>query len=327
MEELRKITYGQAIREAIDEEMSRDENVILLGEDVGKMGGNWTTSQGLLEKYGEWRVRDTPISEGGFTGLAIGAAFFGARPIVEIMFADFMMVCFDMLENEMCKYSYMTGGQVKVPPMVVRTPMGMGRSSAANHSQTPTAYFAHIPGIKVVAPSNAAEAKGLLKSAIRDNNPVIFLESKLDYSKKFMVPSGEYTIPLDKARIAEEGTDLTVVSYGSTVNKVLKATKKLKEEGIHAEVIDLRMINPMDFDTIIASVKKTGKLLIVDEDTESFSITGEITYQVQQQALDALKCPVERLNYPNLPIPYSPGLEFKLIIDDKKIYSKIKSML
>ncbi len=325
---MRKITYGQAIREAIDEEMARDENVLLFGEDVGVMGGDWTTSQGLLEKYGEWRVRDTPISETGFTGLAIGAAFFGARPIVEIMFADFMMVCFDMLENEMCKYSYMTGGNVKIPPITIRTAMGMGRSSAANHSQTPTAYFAHIPGIKVVAPSNAQEAKGLLKSAIRDNNPVIFLESKLDYSKKFTVEDeGEYTIPLTKARIAEEGKDLTVVSYGCTVNKVLKATAKLKEEGIAAEVIDLRMINPLDMDTIIESVKKTGKLLIVDEDTESFSITGEITYQVQKAVLGELKAPVERLNYPDLPIPYSPGLEFKLIVDADKIYNKIKSML
>lgn len=324
--ETRKITYAAAICEAIDEEMERDENVMLIGEDVAGVGGTWKTSVGLLDKYGEWRVRNAPISEMGFSGLATGAAMMGARPIVEIMFCDFSTVCFDMIVNQMAKMRYMTGGMVKVP-IVVRMPMGAGRSGGGHHSQSLHALYAHIPGLKVVLPSSAADAKGLLKTAIRDDNPVVFMEAKMEYAKKFDVPQGEYTIPFGKCNILKAGEDITIVACGASANKALKAAKKLSELGIEAEVVDPRTILPLDSEGIIASVRKTGRLLVVDEGTESYGISGEITYQVVNKAFDALKAPVERLCTPDIIIPFSPALEFPVLVDDDKILAKVKAML
>ena len=326
MEELRNITYAQAICEAQDEEMTRDENIILLGEEVAAAGGVWRTSAGLLEKYGEWRVRDTPISEEGFTGLGIGAAIMGGRPIIELMGIDFAPVCFDMILNNMSKYRYMTGGQVKVP-MVVRMPMGGGRSSGANHSQSLHALFAHITGLKVVVPSTAAEAKGLLKTAIRDDDPVVFIEGRTEYSKKHKVPEGEYTIPFGKSNVVREGSDITIVTCGAILMRAEKAAKKLEEESISAELVDLRTLIPLDTDTISESVKKTGRLLIVDDANESFGITGEIAFRVMQSAMNDLKNPVERLCFPDVPVPFSPGLEFPIMVDAKKIVERVKEMV
>ncbi|MHB1315137.1 MAG: alpha-ketoacid dehydrogenase subunit beta [Christensenellales bacterium] len=323
---MRKITYAAAICEAIDEEMERDENVMIIGEDVAGVGGTWKTSVGLLDKYGAWRVRNAPISEMGFSGLAVGAAMMGARPIVEIMFCDFSTVCFDMIVNQAAKLRYMTGGMVKMP-IVFRMPMGAGRSGAGNHSQSLHALYAHIPGLKVVVPSCAADAKGLLKTAIRDDNAVVFMEAKMEYAKKYPVPEGEYTIPFGKCNILRPGNDITIVAYGASANKALAAAERLAELGIDAEVVDPRTILPLDSDGIAASVRKTGRLLIVDEGTESYGISGEITYQVTKKAFGALQAPVERLCTPDIIIPFSPALEFPVLVDADKIITKVKTML
>lgn len=324
--ETRKITYAAAICEAIDEEMERDENVITLGEDVAGVGGTWKTSVGLLDKYGAWRVRNTPISEMGFSGLAVGAAMFGARPIVEIMYCDFSTVCFDMIVNQAAKLRYMTGGMVKMP-IVFRMPMGAGRSGGGNHSQSLHALYAHIPGLKVVVPSSAADAKGLLKTAIRDDSAVVFMENKMEYPKKSPVPEGEYTIPFGKCNTLRSGSDITIVAVGVSANKAMNAAEKLAELGIDAEIIDPRTILPLDSDGIAVSVRKTGRLLIVDEGTESYGISGEITYQVVKKAFDALQAPVERLCMPDIIIPFSPALEFPVLVDADKIIAKVKAML
>ncbi|MDI3535100.1 MAG: acetoin:2,6-dichlorophenolindophenol oxidoreductase subunit beta [Thermosediminibacterales bacterium] len=323
---MREITYAQAICEALDEEMARDENVILLGEDVGIIGGNFKTSVGLYKKYGEWRVKDTPISESGFTGLALGAAITGLRPVVEIMFSDFMAVCFDQIINQIAKIRYMSGGQVKVP-LTIRTPIGGGRSSAAQHSQSLQALVAHIPGLKVVLPSTAEEAKGLLKTAIREDNPVVFMEHKMEYNKKYLVPEGEYTIPFGKARIAREGSDITIVATSSMVMKSLDAAKELEKDGIETEIIDIRTIVPLDKETIVKSVIKTGKLLIVDEGHIRCGIGAEIAMSVLDDVFYDLDLPIQRMGTENVPLPFSPALEFPLIPDAKKIYQKVKQMM
>ena len=252
---MREILYRDAICEAIDEEMERDENVLLLGEDIGFIGGNFKTSVGLLEKYGPMRVKDTPISEAGFVGMGVGMALTGLRPVVELMFSDFLLVAADQVINQAAKIRYMSGGQASVP-MVIRTPIGAGRSSAAQHSQSMQAMVAHFPGLKVVVPSTAQEAKGLLKTAIRDNDPVIFFEHKMEYSNKFMIDDEVEPIPFGKANIVKNGSDITIVATSSQVMKSLSASEKLEKDGISAEVIDLRTIVPMDKETIISSVKK-----------------------------------------------------------------------
>jgi pyruvate dehydrogenase E1 component beta subunit len=322
---MKEMTYAAAICEALDEEMARDENVILLGEDVGILGGNFKTSVGLRDKYGEWRVKDTPISESGFVGMGIGSAITGLRPVVEIMFCDFMAVCMDQIANQAAKIHYMSGGQVKVP-LTIRTPIGGGRSSAAQHSQSLQAWVAHIPGLKVVLPSTAAEAKGLLKTAIRDDNPVIFMEHKMEYNKKFLVPEGEYTIPFGKANIVCEGDRLTIVATSSMVMRSKEAADELAKEGIFVEVIDLRTVVPMDKETIINSVKKTGRLLIVDEGHINCGIGAEIAMSVMEDVFFDLNMPIMRLGTANVPIPFSPALEFPIIPDAKKIYEKAKQM-
>jgi len=319
----KKITYAQAICEAIDEEMARDKNVLILGEDVGVLGGNFKTAMGLQEKYGDLRVKDTPISENSFLGMSLGMALTGLRPIVEIMFSDFLLLAADQLLNQIAKIRYMSGGQVKVP-LTVRTTIGAGRSSAAQHSQSLHAIMCHIPGLKVVIPSSAAEAKGLLKTAIREDNPVVFIEHKMEYNQQYEIPEGEYTIPFGKANVLREGSDITVIATSNLALKAVKAADELAKEGIEIEVIDPRTLIPLDRDTLIASVKKTGRLLIADEGYERCNIAAEIVMDLMPDIFYDLDNPPERLCLPNFPLPFSPALEFPLIPDQQKLYKKIK---
>jgi pyruvate/2-oxoglutarate/acetoin dehydrogenase E1 component len=325
-ENVREITYAQAVAEAIDEEMARDENVILLGEDVGIIGGNFKATVGLWEKYGDWRVKDTPISESGIVGLGVGMAITGMRPIVEIMFSDFIALAMDQIANQAAKIRYMSGGQVKVP-LTIRMAMGGGRSSAAQHSQSLHVWAAHVPGLKVVLPSTAAELKGLLKTAIRDDNPVIFMEHKMEYNKKYPVPEGEYTIPFGKANIVREGDRLTIAATSNMVLKAVEVADELAKEGIYIEVIDLRTIVPLDKQTMIASVKKTGRLLIVDEGHLSFGAGAEIGMGIMEDVFYDLDFPIMRLGTADVPIPFSPALEFPIVPDTKKIYEKARMMV
>lgn len=326
---MRELMYRDAIREALDEEMARDERVFMMGEDVGVIGGNFKTSVGLMEKYGDLRMKDTPISEQGFVGMGVGCALTGLRPVVELMFADFLMVCGDQVFNQMTKITYMSGGQCSVP-MVLRMPLGGGRSSAAQHSQSIHAWAAHIPGAKVVLPATAGEAKGLLKTAIRDNNPVIFFEHKMLYTTKFDdVPEVEedVCIPFGKARVVQEGADITVVANSMMTVQAAKALEQLNKDGVSVELIDLRTIVPLDTETIIKSVKKTGKLLIVDEGHEHYGITGEIAARIMPDVFYDLEAPIERMGTANTPLPFSPALEFPLIPDAKRIAAKIREMV
>lgn len=323
---VKKITYAQAVAEAIDEEMQKDNNVILLGEDVGILGGNFKATVELYKKYGEWRVKDTPISENSFVGLGLGAALTGLRPIVEIMFGDFLMLALDQIANQAAKIRYMSGGQAKVP-LTIRTTLGGGRSSAAQHSQSLQALVCHIPGLKVVVPSSAAEAKGLLKTAIRDDNPVIFFEHKMEYNKTYEVPEEEYTIPFGVANILKKGEDITIIGTSNQALNALKAAEELAKESIRAEVIDPRTLVPLDKDVIIKSVKKTGRLLIVDEGYERCGVAGEVAMSILKDVFYYLDAPIERLTTANYPLPFSPALEFPLIPDEKKIFQKTKDMV
>lgn len=323
---MKTLTYAQAICEALDEEMERDEKVVLLGEDVAFIGGNFKTSVGLYEKYGDLRVKDTPISESGFTGLAIGMALTGLRPVVELMFSDFLLVAADQVINQAAKIRYMSGGQAKVP-MVIRTPIGAGRSSAAQHSQSMQAMVAQFPGLKIVVPSTAEEAKGLLKTAIRDDDPVIFFEHKMEYNRKYEIPDQVEPIPFGKARIVQEGKDITIVATSSLVMKSEEAAEKLEKEGISVEIIDLRTIVPLDIETIIESVKKTGKLVVADESYERCGIASDIAAQIMNDAFYYLDAPVGRVSTPNVPLPFSPALEFPIIPSVEKIYEKVKELI
>jgi pyruvate dehydrogenase E1 component beta subunit len=323
---MRKITYSQSICEAIDEEMARDQNVIFLGEDIEVLGGNFRATPGLYEKYGGWRVRNTPISENSFTGLGLGAALTGLRPIIEIMFCDFMMLAGDQIVNQIAKIRYMSGGQARVP-LTIRTTLGGGRSTAAQHSQSLQAIVCHIPGLKVVMPSSASEAKGLLKTAIRDDNPVIFFEHKMEYKNEYEVPEGEYTIPFGVANILQKGKDITIIGTSNLALRAHKAAKELTKEGISAEVIDPRTLVPFDKETIIESVKKTGRLLIVDEGYERCGVAAEIAMSILKDVFYYLNAPIERLTTANVPLPFSPVLEYYVIPDEKKIYQEAKKMV
>ena len=323
---MREIMYRDAICEALDEEMERDDSVLLIGEDIGFIGGNFKTSVGLLDKYGGLRVKDTPISEAGFVGMGVGMALTGLRPVVELMFGDFLLVAADQVINQMAKIRYMSGGQVTVP-MVIRCPMGAGRSSAAQHSQSMQAMVAHFPGIKVLVPSTAQEAKGLLKAAIRDNNPVVFFEHKMEYTNKYEIDDNIELIPIGKADIKRAGGDITIVATSSMVMHSLRAAEKLAGEGISCEIVDLRSIIPLDRETIIASVKKTGKLLVVDEAHEFCGIGAEIGANVMDDVFYDLDAPIGRVNTPNVPLPFSPALEFPLIPSEKKILEKVRAMV
>ena len=318
MKSNRILTMAQAISEGIAQEMSRDSTVFVMGEDVGSYGGIFGATGGLLDKFGKDRIMDTPISETAFIGAATGAAAAGLRPIVELMFVDFFGVCMDQIYNHLAKNTYMSGGHVKLP-VVLTTAIGGGYNDAAQHSQCLYGTFAHMPGIKVVVPSNAYDAKGLMIQAIRDDNPVMFMYHKGIMGLPWMayfegssnaVPEDSYVIPFGKANIVKEGSDLTIVSISQMVQKAVLAANELAEQSIHAEVLDLRTLVPMDTEAILKSVRKTGRLIIADEDYLGFGLSGEISALIAEN-LDtvALKAPIKRLAVPNVPIPYSRPLE------------------
>lgn len=326
---MRKIYYRDAILEALDEEMARDPMVMMIGEDVGVGDGTWRCSKGLYKKYGDLRMKDSPISESGIVGMGIGMALTGMRPIVEIMFSDFMLVAMDQIVNQMAKITYMSGGQKNLP-MVIRTTIGAGRAAAAQHSQNLNSVIAYFPGTKILLPSDAYTAKGLLKSAIRDNNPVIVVEHRKHYSMEFEMPDDagpDLLLPIGKAAVVHEGSDITVVANSFQVNQCVKVAKHLEKQGIHAEVIDLRTLVPLDKETIIQSVKKTGRLLIVDEGYTSFGIASEICAAIQDDVFYDLDAPIRRLCMPDAPIPFSPALEKLMIPTDAKIAEAIKDLV
>jgi pyruvate dehydrogenase E1 component beta subunit len=302
------ITYRQALTEALREEMNRDSNVFVLGEEIGRFGGSYKVTEGLLDEFGPERILATPIAELGIIGLATGAAMTGLRPIAEIMTINFIMVGMDQLVNNAAKIPYMFGGEAQVP-MVVRTPSGAGHQLTAQHSQVLEVWFAYVPGMYVVAPSTAADAKGLLKSCIRDNNPILFVENVLLYNDKGEVPEGEYTIPIGQADVKREGEDVTIISYSRMVHTALEAAERLAEQGINAEVIDLRSLRPLDMDTVITSVKKTNHAMIVHEGWRKYGAGAEIAAQIQELAFDYLDHPVQRVTGAEVPLPYATSLE------------------
>lgn len=304
----RRISISKALGEALREEMLRDDKVILMGEDMAVMGNVFGITKGFLEEFGEQRVIDTPISEAGFVGMAVGAAMRGIRPVVELMYNDFAPVAGDAILNQAAKMRYMTGGQATVP-LVIRAPMGAGRRNAGQHSQCLENLFCHTPGLKVIAPSTAEEGKGLLKSAVRDDDPVIFLEHKLLYAKKEEIPDGEYTILIGKAAIKREGTDVTVITWSRQVNFALEAAKTLEGEGIQTEVLDLRTLVPLDWDAIVESVSRTHRVVVVSEEVKRGSYAGEISAQISEELFDELDAPVERVCGLNITSPFSPALE------------------
>ncbi|MBN2583875.1 MAG: alpha-ketoacid dehydrogenase subunit beta [Planctomycetes bacterium] len=303
-----QLFYREAIRDAIAEEMRRDPRVFVMGEDVAIYGGAYSATKGLLEEFGEERIRDTAISEAAIAGAAVGAAMAGMRPVAEIMYFDFMTIAMDQFVNQGGKNRYMFGGKTTVP-MVLRTEGGAGRCIAAQHSQSLEAWFTHAPGVFVVAPATPADAKGLLKTCIRDDNPVLFIEHKMLYGIKGEVPDGEHLVPLGKAAIRQEGSDVTIVSYSRMANMCVEAGKKLADDGVSAEVIDLRCLKPLDTRCIIESVKKTGRLLLVSEGCSNTNFVCEIAMRINEHAFDYLDAPIMRLCAADVPVPMSPTLE------------------
>ncbi len=322
-----ELTYREALRRALREELKRDEDVYLLGEDIGVYGGAFGVTQGLLEEFGPKRIKDTPLSEAAIIGVAIGSALTGMRPVAEIMFMDFITIGMDQLVNQAAKIHYMYGGKAKVP-MVLRTPAGSGTGAAAQHSQSLEALLCHIPGLKVVMPSTAYDALGLLKSSIRDNNPVMFIEHKLLYSQKARVPEEEYLIPLGKADVKREGKDITVVALSVMVPRVLEVAEKIVREGIQVEVVDPRTLVPFDLECIVESVKKTHRLLIVHEACRRGGFGAEILSRVEESdAFDFLDTPIRILAGKDVPIPYSPNLEKAAVPQLEDIERAIREML
>jgi pyruvate/2-oxoglutarate/acetoin dehydrogenase E1 component len=306
---MREITLSKAVNEAIAEEMRRDPTVFLMGEDVAEAGTPFKVLSGLVEEFGRERIIDTPISEPGFMGIAVGAAMTGSRPIVDLMFGDFIFLVMDQLCNQAAKTHYMSGGKLKVP-LVLRTNLGATRRSAAQHSQSLHALVAHIPGLKIALPSSAYEAKGLMKTAIRDDNPVVIFEDKLMYNDKAPVPEEEYLIPFGVANILRKGSDITLIATSSMVQVAQKAAEMLAaESGISAEVIDPRTIVPLDEETILSSVRKTGRAIVIDEGHQSFGITAEIASRINEKAFYYLDAPVQRIGAMDVPVPFSPVLE------------------
>lgn len=313
----RKLTIARAMAESVAQEMRTDDRVFVMGEDIGELGGVYGNTRGLLEEFGKERIRDTPISETAFIGAAVGAAQDGMRPVVELMFVDFFGVCFDAIYNLMAKNIYFSGGSLKVP-MVLMTSTGGGYSDGGQHSQCLYGTFAHLPGMKVVAPSNAYDAKGLMTAAIRDDSPVVFMYHKrlqgmgwlgTEPGATVKTPEESYTVEIGKAAIARKGSDVTIVSLGLGVHHALKAAEKLSEEGVEAEVVDLRSLVPLDRDTICESVARTGRLIVVDEDYHSFGVSGEIIASVTEHDISVLKAAPRRVAFPDVPIPFERGME------------------
>jgi pyruvate/2-oxoglutarate/acetoin dehydrogenase E1 component len=324
---MRKVSYRDALREALREEMHRDSTVFLLGEDIGKYWeGAFKVTKGLAKEFGDERVRDTPISESAIIGAAVGAAITGMRPVAEIMFGDLTSLAMDQIANQAAKICYMFGGQAKVP-LVIRTPFGAGVNIASHHSQSLEAWFMHVPGLLVAVPSTPYDAKGLLKTAIRGNNPVFFCEHKLLYSLEGEVPEDEYVIPFGVADVKRDGSDVTVVATLYMVHKALEAAEELGGEGVSVEVIDPRTLVPLDKQAIIKSVKKTGKIVIVSEDCKTAGVSAEIAALVAEEAIDYLDAPIKRVAEPDTPIPFSPPLEQHVIPNEKAIVKAVKEIL
>ena len=321
----RELTLGEAIREALAEELRRDSRVFILGEDIAEAGHPFKVLTGLVSEFGPERILDTPISEAGFTAVAVGAAMTGMRPVVDIMFGDFITLTMDQMVNQAAKIHYMSGGKWKVP-MVMRTTLGATRRSAAQHSQSLHAWFCHIPGLKVIMPSTPYDAKGLLKTAIRDENPVVFFEDKMMYRLKGPVPTEEYTIPLGVADIKRAGDDITIVATSSMVQVALGAASLLEESGISAEVIDPRTLWPLDEKTIVDSVKKTSRAMVIDEGYERYGVTAEIASVIAQGAFFDLEAPVKRMGAMHVPIPFSPPLEDVTVATEKSVFEAARAL-
>lgn len=316
-------TYAAALNAALREEMQRDPDVFLIGEDIGRHGGAFGVTRGLYAEFGARRVIDTPIAESAIIGAALGAALTGCRPVAEIMYMDFIAVAMDQIVNQAAKMRYMFGGKARLP-VVIRMPGGASRGNAAQHMQSLEAWLVHIPGLKVVAPATPRDAKGLLKSAMRDGNPIIFLEHKLLYGLEGEVPEGEYTIPLGVAEVKRPGRQATVIATSRMVHFALEAAEELAGEGIEAEVIDPRTLYPLDMETILTSVRKTGRVVVVHEAVERCGIGAEIVAQVQEQAFDYLDAPILRVANPNVPIPFAKNLEAAAIPDAARIAAAVR---
>jgi 2-oxoisovalerate dehydrogenase E1 component len=323
---MRELTFTAAAREGLAEEMERDDTVFVVGEGIGERGGNWATTVGLYERFGPWRLRDTPISERGFTGMCTGAALAGTRPIVDFMFIDFLLDAWGEIINQMAKMQYMSSGRLKMP-IVLRGAIGVGHASATHHSGSYYSMLGHVPGLKVVIPTNPHDAKGLFKTAIRSADPVFFLEHKSVFGVRGPVPDEEYLIPFGEASVVREGGDATVVAIGWMVHQTLAACAELAKDGLSIEVIDPRTILPLDIDTVLASVHKTGRLLIVDEDYSYFGVGAEIAAQVMARSFDDLDAPVQRLNGSFAPVPYSPPLEAAMAPNPTTIAQAIRDLL
>jgi pyruvate dehydrogenase E1 component beta subunit len=324
---VRELTFGEAIKEAIAEEMRRDPKVVLMGEDVAEAGTTFKVLTGLVDEFGKDRIIDTPISEAGFTGIGVGAAMTGMRPIVDIMFGDFLMIIMDQVANQAAKIHYMSGGKWKVP-LVIRATMGATRRSAAQHSQSLHAWPSHIPGLKVVVPSTPYDAKGLFKAAVREDNPVVIFEHKISYRKvKGPVPDEDYVIPLGVADVKREGTDITLIALSSMVQVALGAAKMLEEVGISAEVVDPRTTWPLDEKTLVESVRKTSRCIVIDEGYFRYGITGELASLIQEQAFFDLDGPVRRLGAMHVPIPFSPSLEDVTVPSERQVFDLARQMV
>ncbi len=323
---MRVIQFREAICEAMSEEMRLDESIYLMGEEVAEYNGAYKASKGMLDEFGEKRVIDTPISELGFSGIGVGSTMTGNRPIIEFMTFNFALVGIDQIINNAAKIRQMSGGQFPCP-IVFRGPTGSAGQLGATHSQAFESWYANCPGLKVVVPSNPYDAKGLLKSAIRDNDPIIFMESEQMYGDKGEVPEEEYLIPLGKAEVKIPGKDVTIVSFGKIMKEAIKAIDELKKDGIEAELIDLRTIRPLDINTIIASVKKTNRLVILEESWPFGNISTEITYQIQNQIFDYLDAPIEKINTADTPTPYSPVLLTEWIPNSKDVINSVNKVL
>ncbi|MCF6212781.1 MAG: pyruvate dehydrogenase complex E1 component subunit beta [Flavobacteriaceae bacterium] len=323
---MRTIQFREAICEAMSEEMRRDETIYLLGEEVAEYNGAYKASKGMLDEFGAKRVIDTPIAESGFSGIAIGSAMNGNRPIVEYMTFNFSLVAIDQIINNAAKLRQMSGGQFNIP-IVFRGPTGSAGQLGATHSQAFENWFANTPGLKVIVPSNPYDAKGLLKAAIRDDDPVIFMESEQMYGDKGEVPEGEYILPIGVADIKRKGTDVTVVSFGKIIKEAYKAADILEEEGISVEIIDLRTVRPMDREAILTSVKKTNRLVILEEAWPFGSVASEITYFVQDEAFDYLDAPIQRITTADVPTPYSPELLQEWLPNANDVVNAVKKVL
>jgi pyruvate dehydrogenase E1 component beta subunit len=322
-----EMTYREALRRALGEELERDESVFLIGEEIGRFEGSYKVTAGLWERFGAKRVRETPISEEGFVGVGIGAAMLGLRPVVEIMTINFILVAMDQVINHAAKVRYMFGGKAGVP-MVIRTPAGAGAQLTAQHSQSIEVWFAGTPGLKVVAPATPADAYGMLKTAIRDDDPVLFVENLVMYNVSGTVPDdGDFTVPIGQAAIAREGRDLTLIAHSYTVQRALRVADRLSQDGIEVEVVDLRSLRPLDADTVIESVRKTNRALIAEEGWATYGVGAELTARIQRACFDDLDAPVERVGQAEVPMPYAKPLELAALPLEAKLEAAARSVL